>query len=212
MPLVASAWSRISPDQSGPRKRKINLAALAQDVAADVRHSPDTCQHARAARFDVAPNALCQALRKSGVTYQKQPFGPQRRTQALLTVTLFSANIDSDVFHAWATHDLIPRLPDAAAIVIDTAAFHKRADTKAAIETAGHRLEYLPPYAPDLNPIEHEWAQAKAIRRKTGRPTEQILKQNYMDRLYNLLFRWFAGFGIDDPVRGEMRPDISPVG
>ncbi len=80
-----------------------------------------------------------------------------------LTVTLFPCNIDSDVFHAWPLPDLIPRHPDAAAIVIDTAAFHKRADTKAAIETAGHRLEYLPPYAPDLNPIEHEWAQAKAI-------------------------------------------------
>ncbi len=93
---------------------------------------------------------------------------------ALLTVTLFSANIDSDVFHAWTTHDLISRHPDAAVIVIDTAAFHKRADTKAAIETAGHKLEYLPPYAPDLNPIEHEWAQARAIRRKTGKTTEQI--------------------------------------
>ncbi len=177
MPLVASAWSRISPDQSGPRKRKINLAALGQDVARDVRNSPDAYQHARAARFGVAPNALCQVLRKSGVTYQKKkPSGPQRRTQALLTVTLFSANIDSDVFHAWTTHDLIPRLPDAAVIVIDTAAFHKRADTKAAIETAGHRLEYLPPYAPDLNPIAHEWAQARAIRRKTGKQTGQIFE------------------------------------
>ena len=95
---------------------------------------------------------------------------------ALLTVTLFSCNIDSDVFHAWTTHDLIPKLPDEAVIVMDNAAFHKRADTKAAIEKAGHRLEYLPPYSPDLNPIEHKWAQAKAIRQKTGKPTEQVFE------------------------------------
>ena len=62
---------------------------------------------------------------------------------ALPTVTLFSCNSDSDVFHAWTTCDPIPKLPDNAIIVMDNAAFHKRADTKAAIEKAGHRLEYL---------------------------------------------------------------------
>ena len=50
---------------------------------------------------------------------------------------------------------------------MDNAAFHKRTDTKQAIIEAGHSLEYLPPYSPDLNPIEHKWAQAKKIRRKT---------------------------------------------
>ena len=34
------------------------------------------------------------------------------------------------------------------------------------IEKAGHILEYLPPYSPDLNPIEPKWSQAKARRRK----------------------------------------------
>ena len=69
------------------------------------------------------------------------------------TVTLFSCNSDSDVFHAWTTRDPIPKLPDNAIIVMDNAAFHKRADTKAAIEKAGHRKpEYLPPYSPDSEP------------------------------------------------------------
>ena len=92
------------------------------------------------------------------------------------TVTLFSCNSDSDVFHARTTHDPIPKLPDNAIIVMDNAAFHKRADTKAAIEKAGHRLEYLLPYSPDLNPIEHKWAQAKAIGQKTAKTTKQIFQ------------------------------------
>ena len=40
----------------------------------------------------------------------------------------------------------------------------KRPDTKTMIACAGHTLEYLSPYSSDLNPIEHKWAQAKAIK------------------------------------------------
>lgn len=94
----------------------------------------------------------------------------------LLTVSLFSCNIDSDVFHAWTKHDLLPKLPPGAVIVMDNAAFHKRADIKNIIVQAEHILEFLPPYSPDLNPIEHKWAQAKAIRRKTGRSTKKIFE------------------------------------
>ena len=59
---------------------------------------------------------------------------------------------------------------------MDNASFHKRHDTMELISNAGHTLEYLPPYSPDLNPIEHKWAQAKAIRRKTGKSTEEIFE------------------------------------
>lgn len=84
----------------------------------------------------------------------------------LLTVSLFDCNINSDVFHAWTEQDLLPKLPEGAVIVMDNATFHKRQDTQAMIKKAGFILEYLPPYSPDLNPIEQKWAQAKAIRRK----------------------------------------------
>ena len=78
----------------------------------------------------------------------------------LITVSLFNCNADSDVFHQWVTHDLLVNVPPASIIVMDNASFQKT------IIGAGHQLEYLPPYSPDLNPIEHKWAQAKAIRRK----------------------------------------------
>jgi transposase len=42
------------------------------------------------------------------------------------------------------------------------------------IEDAGHTLLYLPPYSPDLNPIEKKWAQAKKIRRRTGCSIDQL--------------------------------------
>lgn len=84
----------------------------------------------------------------------------------LINVCLFSATINGDVFHAWVTEDLSGSLPAGAVIVMDNAAFHKRHDTEEALKKAGHIIEYLPTYSPDLNPTEHKWAQAKALRRK----------------------------------------------
>ncbi len=64
----------------------------------------------------------------------------------LLTVTLFTGAINSDVFFAWVTQDLLPKLPENSVVVMDNAAFHKRDDIKQAIVDASHILEFLPPY------------------------------------------------------------------
>ena len=60
----------------------------------------------------------------------------------------------------------MPNTPKNSVIILDNATFHKRSDAQEVIEKAGHTLEFLPPYSPDLNPIERKWAQAKSIRRK----------------------------------------------
>ena len=73
----------------------------------------------------------------------------------LLSVGLTDANVDADIFHLWATEDLLPKLPDPSVLVLDNATFHKRQDTRRALERAGHTLLFLPPYSPDLNDIEH---------------------------------------------------------
>ena len=84
----------------------------------------------------------------------------------LLTIGLFMGSINADVFLAWVTQDLLPKLPVSCTIVMDNAAFHKRLDIQKAIRDAGHTLMFLPSYSPDLNPIEHKWAQSKAVRRQ----------------------------------------------
>ena len=86
--------------------------------------------------------------------------------QQLVTACLFETTINSDVFHAWVTQDLLNKLQKDAVVIMDNATFHKRQDTQKAIQDAGFILEYLPSYSPDLNPIEKKWAQAKAIRKK----------------------------------------------
>ena len=58
--------------------------------------------------------------------------------------------------------------------MLDNATFHKRSDAIEAINLAGYTIEFLPPYSPDLNPIEKKRAQAKSIRRKFNYTPEQL--------------------------------------
>ena len=83
-----------------------------------------------------------------------------------LTLGMFESTINSDVFYAWLTQDLLPKVPMSCVIVMDNASFHKRQDMIKAINDHDCILEFLLPYSPDLNPIEHKWAQAKAIRKQ----------------------------------------------
>ena len=114
--------------------------------------------------------------------FDTHDWGARTRTNAvgalvgasLLTVALFDATINADTVHAWLARELLPRIGKPSVIVMDNASFHKRPDIREIIEAAGHVLEFLPPYSPDLNPSERKWAQAKARRRKTGHTLDQI--------------------------------------
>jgi hypothetical protein len=93
----------------------------------------------------------------------------------LIACGICNFNIDTDVFNTWIEKDLIPKLPKHSVVVMDNATFHKSQKTKILIESNGHKIAFLPPYSPDLNPIEHKWAQAKAKRRKYHSDTSKNL-------------------------------------
>ena len=97
----------------------------------------------------------------------------------LLSVGLATSNADADIFTLWIEHDLLPKLPAAAVPVMDRVTFHRRPDTTTAVVAAGHTLEYLPSYRPDLNDIEHKWAEAKAYRCKTGKSVDEIFSRQF---------------------------------
>ena len=93
-------------------------------------------------------------------------------------MSIFDSTINSDVFYAWLTQDLLPKVQKGSIIVMDNASFHKREDIINAIKNYGCILEYLPPYSPDLNPIEHKWAQVKAIRKQYNCEVDQLFSQH----------------------------------
>jgi len=96
----------------------------------------------------------------------------------LFTVAMFVGSVNANVFFAWITQDLLIKLPPNSVIVMDNAAFHKRLDIQQAIKNHGHILEYLPPYSPDLNPIEHKWAQSKAIRKQKNCTVDELFARH----------------------------------
>jgi transposase len=95
--------------------------------------------------------------------------------KALLAPMLLAGTVNTAVFNGWLEQMLLPELAQPSVIIMDNAAFHKHPTTRVLIENAGHTLLYLPPYSPDLNPIEQRWAQLKAIRRRTNCSPEALL-------------------------------------
>jgi len=76
--------------------------------------------------------------------------------------------IDGDSFKAYVIQCLAPTLTPGDIVVMDNLGSHKSPEIKAAIEDKGATLRYLPPYSPDLNPIELMFAKLKALLRKAA--------------------------------------------
>jgi len=66
----------------------------------------------------------------------------------------------------WIETFLVPVLKPGQVVILDNATFHKSEKTRRLIENVGCSLLFLPPYSPDLNPIEKFWAWFKARIRK----------------------------------------------
>lgn len=73
----------------------------------------------------------------------------------------FEGSTNTEIFIHWLKKILIPTLKKGQIIVMDNASFHKSPVIKQLLENAGCSLLYLPPYSPDLNPIENYWAVLK---------------------------------------------------
>jgi transposase len=81
------------------------------------------------------------------------------------------------VFLQYVKQILAPTLMAGDIVVMDNVATHKVAGIREAIEARGATLLYLPPYSPDLNPIEKAFAKIKATLRKIGARTREALWQ-----------------------------------
>ena len=79
--------------------------------------------------------------------------------------------IDGESFLAYVEQILAPTLKPGDIVIIDNLGSHKRKAMRRAIRAAGARLFFLPPYSPDLNPIEQVFAKLKALLRKAARRT-----------------------------------------
>ena len=90
---------------------------------------------------------------------------------------LFGGAMDGELFLAWVKQGLGPCLQRDDVVILDNLATHKVAGVREAIEGAGARLEYLPPYSPDCNPIEPMWSKVKqGLKSREPRKARQLHK------------------------------------
>jgi transposase len=90
---------------------------------------------------------------------------------------VFEGPTDAVIFRSYVEECLAPALGAGDIVVMDNLASHKVAGVHEAIEEAGASIWYLPPYSPDLNPIEKLWAKVKAwLRRIAARTVEGLIQ------------------------------------
>lgn len=87
------------------------------------------------------------------------------RLGGLTAPAVFDGPIDNPSFLAYIDQILVPTLRPGEVVVLDNLVIHKQPGVRAAIERVGATVRYLPPYSPDLNPIEMAFAKLKAYLR-----------------------------------------------
>ena len=97
------------------------------------------------------------------------------RDTAVTAPMVVDGPMDGPLFLAYVREFLCPTLAPGDVVIADNLSSHKVAGVRQAIESAGATIRYLPPYSPDLNPIEKMFSKLKAMLRKAARRTVDAL-------------------------------------
>ncbi len=97
------------------------------------------------------------------------------RTEALTAPCVIDRPINGGIFRAYIEQFLLPTLKPGDVVILDNLGSHRSQAVRAAIRAAGAKLAFLPPYSPDLNPIEQVFAKVKHwMRMAQARAIEAI--------------------------------------
>jgi len=109
--------------------------------------------------------------------------------------------VDALAFDAFVVEVLAPTLEAGDVVVWDNLNVHKSGVAREAIEAAGAEVLFLPPYSPDLNPIEKMWSKVKALVRSAGARTREALHEALTNAFARVTAKdaraWFAHCGYD---------------
>ena len=92
-------------------------------------------------------------------------------TRGMIAPLVLDGPINREAFVAYVRQILVPELRQGDIVILDNLPAHKGTEVREAIQAAGAKLLYLPPYSPDLNPIENSFSKIKACLRKTAART-----------------------------------------
>jgi len=123
-------------------------------------------------------------------------------TQGLEAPMTIAEPTDGDIFLAYLEQVLCPQLRPGQVVIMDNLSAHKVDGVCQLIEATGAKLIYLPPYSPDLNPIEQAWSKIKQILRSLKARTVEALETAVAEALRAITpedaIAWFShcGYGL----------------
>jgi transposase len=145
---------------------------------------------------------------------------PQGRWEVLTTLGAMSLRgidaamtvesaTDGEVFKAYVEQVLCPKLRPGDVVILDNLSAHKVPGICEPIQARGAQLLYLPPYSPDLNPIEKAWSKFKKFLRDAKARTKEALDQAVTDALKTITAdnaaAWFRHCGYQGtPIAGSL--------
>jgi transposase len=115
--------------------------------------------------------------------WQSSTFLAALRLESITAPFLIEGAVDGDVFTAYLQHVLCPELRPGDIVILDNLSTHKMARVSEMIASAGAEVRYLPPYSPDLNPIEQAFAKLKAHLRQAAARTLPDLQAALVEAL-----------------------------
>ena len=124
------------------------------------------------------------------------------RASGEMVPLIFEGSLDGEMFGEYVAQCLAPALKPGDTVIMDNLSSHKVEGVIEPIIAAGATVRYLPPYSPDLNPIELMRSKIKACLRKLKARTKEALEQALVEALDSIsrkdILGWFAehGYGI----------------
>ncbi len=120
----------------------------------------------------------------SGKRFARESFIAAKCESNILAPLCFQGTCNTLLFNAWVEQQLVPELKPGQIVILDNATFHKSQLSRNLIESAGCRVLFLPPYSPDLNPIEKFWAWLKSKVRSVIKNFENLSEA--IDHVFSL--------------------------
>ena len=138
-------------------RHRIQQQGSADIIYLDESGFPATTQR----EYGWAPKGRQVHGERSGNTRPRTSLIAGKRGAELLAPFLFAGSTNALWFNQWLSEHLFKTLRPQSTRILDNAAFHKKTAIHAMAEQAGHQALFLPPYSPDFNAIEHDFAVIK---------------------------------------------------
>ena len=102
----------------------------------------------------------------SGKKFKRTNIVAAKNCGKIIAPMVYDGTTDSVLFEYWFECQFLKSIPKHSIAILDNATFHRKKKLRELAKTAECELLFLPPYSPDLNPIENYWAWLKARLRK----------------------------------------------